>query len=60
MRNSLELRLNSALTEKELAFRKKEENEHALAYHENQIERAVEEFHRLKEETFENNKVIIM
>ncbi|PWA91705.1 hypothetical protein CTI12_AA088950 [Artemisia annua] len=57
MRTSLELRLESALTEKELAFRKKEENEYALAYHENQIERSVEEYHRLKEETFENYKL---
>lgn len=57
MREGLDLRLSSALKEKELANQRTQENEAALINQETEIKKVEEEYNRLKQETVENSKV---
>ncbi|XP_022026818.1 uncharacterized protein LOC110927576 [Helianthus annuus] len=58
MDKALKQRLTSAISRKELANWKKQKNESTLAnYQEHEIEKVVEEFNRLNQETLENSKV---
>lgn len=63
MHRALQMRLNSALLEKEMANEKKQENEAfyqvALAYQEIEMKKLVDEFNRLKEEVVENYQVVL-
>ncbi|KAJ0797099.1 hypothetical protein HanPI659440_Chr04g0169981 [Helianthus annuus] len=59
MDKALKQRLTSAISRKELANWKKQKNESTLAnYQEHEIEKVVEEFNRLNQETLENSKVV--
>ncbi|KAI3800985.1 hypothetical protein L1987_29085 [Smallanthus sonchifolius] len=49
---------NGEVSKKDLANKKKQENESALANQELEIKKVVEEYNRLKQEAFENSKVL--